>query len=95
MKRIRVNLDKISDFDLQLAKNPRVTAALDDIIPLSLEQRAHELKTLQQKTGRGETDLFEEHVRSYLLEHRNAEWIRVMHKNFATIEQDLQNRQPP
>ncbi|MCP4397826.1 MAG: hypothetical protein GY801_11075 [bacterium] len=95
MKRIRVNLDKISDFDLQLAKNPRVTAALDDIIPLSLEQRAHELKTLQQKTDRGETDLFEEHVRSYLLEHRNAEWIRVIHKNFATIEQELQKRQPP
>lgn len=94
MKRIRVNLDNISDFDLQLAKNPRVIAMLDEIIPCSLDQRAQDLKTLQQKIERGETNLFEEHVQSRLLEHRNAEWIRVIHKNLPAIEQEIQKRQP-
>ena len=95
MKRIRVNLDKISEFDLQLAKNPRVIAILNEIIPLSLEERAQRLKDLQQKIDRGEADLFEEHVRSRLLDHRSAEWIRVIHKNLPTIEQEFQKRRSP
>ena len=95
MKRVRVNLDKISEFDLQLAKNSRVIALLDEIIPLSLEERAQQLKALQQKIDKGEADLFEEHVKSRLLDHRSAEWIRVIHKNLPAIEQELQKRQPP
>ena len=95
MKRIRVNLDKISDLDLQLARNPRAIAELHRIISLSLEERAQELKSLQQKIEKGEADLFEEHVISLLLEHRSAEWIRVIHKNLPEIELGLQKRRPP
>ncbi len=92
MKRIRVHLENISDHDLKLAGNPRAVALLDEIIPLSLEERAQRLKALQQKIQQGEADLFEENVRAKLLEPQKAEWIRVLHKNLPSLEQELKKR---
>lgn len=94
MKRIRVNIDQISDLDLKLARNPRITSVLDEIIPLSLEERAQRHNALQQKIQQGEANLFEEHVLAKLLEERKAEWIRVIHKNLPALEQEIQKRSP-
>ncbi|PID60408.1 hypothetical protein CSB45_00345 [candidate division KSB3 bacterium] len=92
MKRICVKLDKISESDLQFAKSPRVVALLDEIIALPAEERARQLEDLQQKIDSGEADLFEEHVKSRLLKPQGAEWIQLLHKNAAVIEQKLQKR---
>ena len=86
MKRIKVNLDKISDFDLKLAQNPHIIALIDEIIALSLEERAQQYKALQEKIQQGKASLFEERVHIKLLERRTAEWIRLIHKNLPAID---------
>lgn len=95
MKQIKINIDKISDFDLKLAKNPRVLAKIEEILPLSLDERAARLHTLRQQIAAGKASLFEERVLTRLLEQRTAEWIKLLQKNLPLIEQELQKRQPP
>ena len=95
MKQIKINIDKISDFDLKLAKNPRVLAKIEEILPLSLDERAARLHALKQQIADGKASLFEERVLTRLLEQRMAEWIKLLQKNLPIIEQELQKRQPP
>ncbi len=95
MKQIKINIDKISDFDLKLAKNPRVIAAIDEILPLPLDERAVRLQSLRQRIAEGKASLFEERVLTRLLEQRAAEWIKLLQKNLPFIEQELQKRQTP
>lgn len=92
MKRLRINLDKISDLDLQLARNSRVIALIDDIAKLSLDERAQQLNSLKKRIQEGDASLFEERIQTKLLEHRKAEWIWVIHKNLPEIEQELSKR---
>ena len=95
MKRVKVNLRDISDLDLKLAKNPQVPALLEQIIPLSSEEREQQRKTIREKIAQGTATLFEEHVHAKLLEPRKAEWIRVISKNLPHIEKELQKSSPP
>jgi len=95
MKQIKINIDKISDFDLKLAKNPRVVEAIDEILPLSLDERVARLHALRQQIADGKASLFEERVLTRLFEQRTAEWIKLLQKNLPVIEQELQKRQPP
>ncbi|GAK54469.1 tol-pal system protein YbgF [Candidatus Moduliflexus flocculans] len=95
MKQIKINIDKISDFDLKLAKNPRVIAAIDEILSLSLDERTVRLHNLRQQIADGKASLFEERVLTRLLEQRTAEWIKLLQKNLSIIEQELQKRHPP
>ena len=92
MKRIRINLDKISDLDLQLARNSRVIALIHDIVKLSLDERVQQLDSLKKKVQEGHASLFEERIQTKLLEQRKAEWIWVIHKNLPEIEQELSKR---
>ncbi|MBD3308570.1 tetratricopeptide repeat protein [candidate division KSB3 bacterium] len=92
MKRIRINLDTISDLDLQLARNPQVIPLLDEIIALSPAERARKLTSLQRNMQHGTASAVEEHVQAKLLEPNKAEWIRVLHKNLPSIEKALQAR---
>lgn len=94
MKRIKVNLEDISEFDLKLAKNPQVPPLIEQIVSLSPVEREQQRQAMQQKIGRGEASLFEEHVYAKLLEPRKAEWIRVIYKNLPRIEQELKKYQP-
>ncbi|GAK58592.1 tol-pal system protein YbgF [Candidatus Vecturithrix granuli] len=94
MKHIKVSLEDISEFDLKLAKNPQVLPLIEQIVSLSSEEREQQRQEIQQKIGRGEASLFEEHVYAKLLEPRKAEWIRVIYKNLPRIEQELGKYQP-
>jgi len=95
MKRISINIDKISQFDLKLAKNPRVIALAQDIVTRSLDERRRQFDALQERIQAGNASLFEERVHSRLLEKRKAEWILLLHKNLSVIEEELHKRHPP
>ncbi len=95
MKKIRINLDRITDFEIKLAQNPSVIASLDEIIALPLQERARKLQEIQQKIQHGNASLFEEKVLAKLYEARTAEWIKVIHKNLPVIEQEREKRKPP
>ena len=93
MKRIKINIDKISDFDLQLARNPKILPFIDDIIKLPLDERAQRHKLLQKKIRQGKASAFEERVQVKLLEQRKAEWIRIIYKNLPAIEKEIHKRE--
>ncbi|PIE33664.1 hypothetical protein CSA56_11165 [candidate division KSB3 bacterium] len=92
MKRISINIDNISQFDLRLAKNPRVIAIAQEVVAQTLEERAQKLHDLQQRIRDGKADLFEERVHTKLFEKRKAEWVLLLHQNLPIIEEELQKR---
>ncbi len=92
MKRIKLNINEITEFDLNLAKSERAISAVDEIVKLSIEERTQKLNALKEKIKEGGTDLFEEKVLAKLLENRTAERIKVIHKNLSDIEKELKNR---
>ncbi len=89
MKRIKVNIEGISEFDLKLARNPQIPSLIEQIVKLPSEEREQQRLALQRKVELGKASLFEEHVHLRLLEPRKAEWIRVIYKNLPRIEQEL------
>ena len=95
MNQIKINVEKISDFDLKLARNSRVIAAIDEILPLSLEERTAQFQALNERIANKNANLFEERVLSKLLQQRTAEWIHTLHKNLPDIEEELKKRRPP
>jgi len=92
MRRITINLDHITDADLQLARSANVMLVIDDILRLSPSSRDQQREALQQKIQAGTASVLEEQLQVKLLEPRKAEWIRVIYKNLAAIEQELQKR---
>jgi len=93
MKRIKVSIKDISEFDLKLAHNPQVPPLIEQIVDLSAEEREQQRQALQHKIEQGEASLFEEHVHAKLLEPRKAEWIHIIRKNLPRIEQELKKYQ--
>ena len=92
MKRISINIDKISQFDLKLARNPRVITLAQEIAKQTLDERQRQLNELQESLQAGRASLFEERVHSKLLDKRKAEWILLLHKNLPVIEEEFRKR---
>lgn len=92
MKHIKINIDDITEFDLNLAKSDRAISCVDDIVQLSLEERKQRLNALKKNIQEGTTSLFEEKVLARLLEHRTAERIKLIHRNLPQIEKEFKKR---
>ncbi len=92
MKSIKINIDDISEFELNLAQSERVIAYVDDIVQLSLKERKQRLETLKKNVREGAASLFEEKVLAKLLEPRTAERIKMIHRNLSQIEKEFQKR---
>lgn len=94
MKKIKINLETITPFELNLAKNERVIALSKKIITWPPRERARRVEEIQQKIQQGEASLFEERVLVKLLEQDTAERIQVIAQNITAIERELQRRAP-
>jgi TolA-binding protein len=92
MERIKVNINELTELDLNLARNDRAIAFAGEIVKLSLDDRTQRLNSLQQKIHDKTASLFEEKVLAKLLENRTAERIRVIRKNLPRIEEELKKR---
>jgi tetratricopeptide (TPR) repeat protein len=92
MEPFKVNIDEISELDLNLAKNDKAVSFVEAISKLSPEDRAQRLKNLQRKIQEGTANLFEEKVLIKLLENRTAEKIRDIRANLPAIETALTQR---
>jgi TolA-binding protein len=92
MKHIKINIDDITEFDLNLAKSDSAISCVNEIVQLSLEERKQRLNNLKKKIQEGTANLFEEKVLAKLLEHRMAERIKLIHRNLPQIEREFKKR---
>lgn len=81
--------DRISTFDLNLARNERAITSAREIACLSPAERAERLAALTEKIQAKMASLYEENVLRVLLEEQNAERLLDLHARLPDIDRAI------